>query len=168
MEGAPSYHREIAPNQDPMRCLDFGRAVRPRISKIILFAALYSSASATAQGQSLSISEYRLSTLGNYAGDIVTGPDGALWFTEGNTTQPSNRKIGRITTSGAITEYAVDLGSSPNGLTGGSDGALWFSETDKIGRLTTTGNLTEYAGPAPFFGSIFGIAPGPDGALWFC
>jgi virginiamycin B lyase len=123
---------------------------------------------AISSAQSLTITEYNLSTPGNYPLDIITGPDGALWFTEGNTLQPGSRKIGRITSAGVITEYAVDLGAGPFGITVGSDGALWFSETDKIGRITTAGSLTEYAGPPPYFGSVFGIAPGPDGALWFC
>ena len=35
---------------------------------------------------------------------IVTGPDGALWFTEYN-----DDKIGRITTAGGITEFNVTL-----------------------------------------------------------
>ena len=55
---------------------------------------------------------------------IVTGPDGALWFTEyfGNT-------IGRITTVGVVTEYAVSTADSePTGITAGPDNALWFTE----------------------------------------
>jgi NAD(P)-dependent dehydrogenase (short-subunit alcohol dehydrogenase family) len=39
---------------------------------------------------------------GGELGGIITGPDGALWFAEETTGQ-----IGRITTSGAITEYRI-------------------------------------------------------------
>lgn len=55
---------------------------------------------------------------------IASGPDGALWFTEYNT-----NKIGRISTSGAITEYPViSAASYPYSITTGPDGALWFTE----------------------------------------
>jgi virginiamycin B lyase len=55
---------------------------------------------------------------------ITAGPDGALWFTD-----TSNNAIGRITTSGAITEYPLPTGNAlPNGITVGPDGNLWFTE----------------------------------------
>ena len=82
--------------------------------------------------------------------DIISGPDGALWFTEG-----SVNKIGRITTSGVFTEYALpplppisasiagglcspgSLQDGPNRLTAGPDGSIWFVEpcVNQIGRL---------------------------------
>jgi uncharacterized protein (TIGR03437 family) len=98
-------------------------------------------------------------------GYIVTGPDGALWFTEG----ASAPKIGRITTPGAIAEFPLpNPGGSPVGIAAGPDGALWFAElgTNKIGRITTAGAITEF--PVPTAGSgPYGIVAGPDGALWF-
>ena len=98
-------------------------------------------------------------------GSIVTGADGALWFTEGLPVA----KIGRITTAGMVTEFPLpDPGSSPNGITAGPDGALWFAEysANKIGRITTAGAITEF--PVPTAGGTpVGIAAGPDGALWF-
>jgi virginiamycin B lyase len=39
---------------------------------------------------------------GAFPAAMVAGPDGALWFTEIHGNQ-----IGRITTSGQITEYAI-------------------------------------------------------------
>ena len=48
-------------------------------------------------------------------------------------------KIGRITTSGTITEFPIPTpGSSPHGIALGPDGAIWFTElgADKIGRLS--------------------------------
>ena len=60
------------------------------------------------------------------------GPDGALWFGEW-----SANKIGRITTSGAITEFVVP---TPNAvleaIVGGPDGALWYvsGNEGKVGR----------------------------------
>lgn len=100
------------------------------------------------------------------AGRITMGPDGALWFTETNA-----GKIGRITTSGVITEYAIPTANSfPFGITTGPDGALWFTEvqSQKIGRMTTDGTVTEYpAGGSPSNDFLSNIAAGADGALWF-
>jgi virginiamycin B lyase len=113
--------------------------------------------------------EYPLAA-GSIPGQIVAGPDGALWFVE---TNPG--KIGRITTAGVITEYFIPTADSqPLGITLGPDGALWFTEVysyvqnnfwyqaGKVGRITTTGIITEY--PSPISHTI---APGSDGALWF-
>jgi virginiamycin B lyase len=95
---------------------------------------------------------------------IVTGPDGVLWFTE-----PGANKIGRITTSGVITEFPVgSIGLYYGWITAGPDGALWFTESaaNKIGRITTAGVLSEF--PVPTANSApTGIALGPDGNLWF-
>jgi len=100
------------------------------------------------------------------AGRITAGPDGALWFTE-----TVAGKIGRITTSGVITEYAIPTANSyPYGITTGPDGAVWFTEVNaqKIGRITTDGLVTEYpAGGAPSTSFLSEIRAGPDGALWF-
>jgi len=53
------------------------------------------------------------------------GPDGNIWFTE-----RSGNKIGRITTSGVVTEYSSGMSSTtkPIGITTGPDGNLWFAE----------------------------------------
>jgi hypothetical protein len=106
------------------------------------------------------IIEYTLAD-GSYPVDITSGPDGALWFTESTA-----NKIGRITTTGTITEFAVPTAdSSPGGIAAGSDGALWFTEQsgNKIGRISVSGTITEY----PSAGGPISITPGADGALWF-
>src|ERR1017187_4158007 len=118
---------------------------------------------------SVSITEYPVPTTsvfiqanGNPYG-IAAGPDGALWFTEGIA-----NKIGRITTTGAFTEYPVPTPfSGLDPITAGPDGALWFTEgfAGKIGKITTGGVITEY--PVPSSANPYGITAGPDGALWF-
>ena len=82
--------------------------------------------------------EHRIPTPHSYPVEIVTGPDGALWFTES-----SGNNIGRITTNGQITEYPVGTDSSPYGIAIGPDGALWFTEDNyQIGRITAGGQVT--------------------------
>ena len=54
---------------------------------------------------------------------VTAGPDGALWFAD-----VGNKAIGRISTSGSITEYAVPSGGAPQGITVGPDGNIWFTE----------------------------------------
>jgi virginiamycin B lyase len=49
--------------------------------------------------------EYTVPTAASVPQGIAAGPDGALWFTE-----RFANKVGRITTTGVITEYAVSSG----------------------------------------------------------
>ena len=100
---------------------------------------------------------------------ITAGPDGNLWFTE-----YSSPNIGRITTSGVITEFPVTqfpgLGTPLGGITTGSDGNLWFTATPCIGQITTSGAITAFCGPAGLpggFGAPQWVTAGPDSDLWF-
>jgi streptogramin lyase len=112
-------------------------------------------------------------------GRLTAGPDGNVWFTD-----PCANKIGRITTSGVITEFAIPGPSvgAIGGIVAGPDHNLWFiapkgsalvDATLKVDRVTTTsGVITEYAIPAPALrpNGVYctdSIAPGPDGTLWF-
>jgi virginiamycin B lyase len=107
--------------------------------------------------------EYPIPTASSHPYAIVSGPDGALWFTES-----AGNKIGRSSASGAITEFPIPTpGGNPHGIASTSD-SVWFTEwaTNKIGRLTMTGTFSEFGIPTPNSGP-WGIALGPDGALWF-
>jgi streptogramin lyase len=94
---------------------------------------------------------------------IAAGPDGALWFTG------SGVGVGRIDTSGSITEFPLPLFGERDTITAGPDGNLWFgnsgpsSADGSVDRLTPDGHLTTYAVP---YGSR-GISVGPDGNIWF-
>jgi streptogramin lyase len=98
---------------------------------------------------------------------IVAGPDGNLWFTQ----EAGHGSIGRITTSGEVSEFEAGLtsGSKPLGIAAGSDGALWFTEfgSGGIGRITTSGTISQYTSGLSGGSKPTGIAEGPDGALWF-
>ncbi len=60
---------------------------------------------------------------------LTAGSDGALWFT-----QQDAHAIGRITTTGAISEFRLRTGLSPYDITAGTDGAVWFTADGCIGR----------------------------------
>ena len=94
---------------------------------------------------------------------ITAGPDGNLWFTEGKD------KIGKITTSGTITEYSLPEESYPSGIAAGPDGNLWFADwfSSKIGKITTSGTITEYALPKSSSPEAITAGPGEESALWF-
>ena len=75
---------------------------------------------------------------------ITVGADNNLWFTEN---VPGGR-IGRITTSGAVTEFPIATTSNaPFGITSGPDGNLWFTEQvyggapTKVGVMDTNGRM---------------------------
>lgn len=98
---------------------------------------------------------------------ITVGSDGALWFTE-----LSGERVGRITTSGVVTEF--DLSPVAGGrtvpflITSGPDGALWFSvgQTEGIWRVDPGGGLAAFGLPRENV-VPFGICRGRDGGVWF-
>jgi len=99
---------------------------------------------------------------------ITAGPDGNLWFTEIGHVGSS---IGRITTSGKITEFPLPSANTfPSSITAGSDGNIWFTVIgtnngpSKIGVITPQGKIREFTLSHSILGSI---TRGPDGNLWF-
>ena len=60
--------------------------------------------------------------------DIAVGPDGALWFAN-----DGHDSIGRITTSGTVTDYTGTGIHDPVGIAAGPDGALWFTSACESG-----------------------------------
>ncbi|MDH4216744.1 MAG: hypothetical protein OEV23_07640, partial [Gallionella sp.] len=106
---------------------------------------------------------------------IVSGPNGNMWFVEGN-----GNKIAKITTAGVITEYANTAGGWPQDLAVGPDGNIWFTDqgitgggdpafnaNGAIGKLDiATGIITKYPLLTANTQANF-ITLGPDGAMWF-
>jgi virginiamycin B lyase len=90
---------------------------------------------------------------------IIAGPDGALWFTE-----RSGRRIGRITTKGAISEYRLPVGEYPFDIVAGRDGAVWFTTDTSVGRITPAGDSKLWSVPGAK--SLIGLAAAEDGSLW--
>lgn len=90
---------------------------------------------------------------------IVTGPDGNLWFTEGN-----SNKIGKLTTKGTLTEYSLGGKIDPTSITAGPDGNLWFVTPFRILKMSTAGKVV---GETITSANPGEIAAGPDGNMWF-
>ncbi|HEV3083680.1 MAG TPA: DUF4214 domain-containing protein [Gemmataceae bacterium] len=86
---------------------------------------------------------FALPTGQSAAEDITVGADGNLWFSAcpSNPSDFEGVYIGKITTSGTITEYhvgsAVNVTAYRQGITSGPDGNIWFveSQAGKIGHL---------------------------------
>ncbi len=95
------------------------------------------------------------------AGELIGGPDGAIWYTTGT-------GIARMTVDGTVTA-TYSIGSlTVTYMIAGSDGAIWFSDAkdNLIARMTTTGTITQYPLPTPN-SSPSALAATPDGAIWF-
>jgi virginiamycin B lyase len=96
---------------------------------------------------------------------ITAGPDGNLWFGE-----QSHGRIGRMTTSGVLTEFPINTTNSVQGIAAGPDGNLWFGEAapnhDLVGVMTVAGRYREFPTPTPQAGPGRPAA-GPDGYMWF-
>jgi YD repeat-containing protein len=113
------------------------------------------------------ITEYAMAGQTSSPGGITAGTDGALWYTD--LAQAGKRGIGRISTSGEVSQPKEHGGESPKRIVSGSDGKLWFSleqgPAGSIGTMSTSwssfGESNLATGSEPF-----GITSGPDGNLW--
>ena len=107
---------------------------------------------------------------------IVSGPDGAIWFSQSSITANA---IGMINPTLPNTQSIPSFGTA-NGMTANSGpgsmavagGDIWFMQplSDQIGKLdpsTTPVTITEYSAPAGLLHFESAIVLGPDGNLWF-
>ncbi len=119
-----------------------------------------------------SVVEYQVPSPGALPSEIIPGPDGNLWFTQG-----LGNHIGMINPrTHDFTLFALPQNySSVDGITVGPDGNLWFTDIlfgtqPPIGAIGTldpaTGAIREF--PEQDAGSVpMGITTGPGGDLWF-
>lgn len=98
----------------------------------------------------------------NHADDIVSGPDGNLWFTDSNSLQ-----IGRLSPSGTLTLFNLPTQTViPANIISGRNNDLWFIENPSgIARITTSGIISEYTDPITRW-QHDDLAMGPDGNIW--
>ena len=103
------------------------------------------------------------------ATDLISGPDGNLWFLENN----GSNVVGTIDpATGAVSEFSLATTYGLTQLTVGPDGNLWFLELEPglIGYFNpTTRAVTEFPTPAPSNSTLAGqgLTAGPDGNLWY-
>jgi streptogramin lyase len=81
------------------------------------------------------VTEFKVTNPGASPSFITAGPDGNVWFTDIGTTTVA---VGRITPTGAITEFPLSSGSQPVGIISGPDGNIWYADStgSQIGRMT--------------------------------
>jgi streptogramin lyase len=115
------------------------------------------------------IAEFPVPSQQAQPGSITTGPDGNIWFTEANLD-----RIGRMSPDGRnAVEFPFPSGSVPAVIINGPGNYLWVMENANAGgtrqpgiaRVTTSGVITEHL--LPRGANLVGIAPGPDGNIWF-
>jgi streptogramin lyase len=144
-----------------------------RVALATLAVFLIALAWADAARAAGSISEYSTGLAGEARpADVVTGPEGDLWFTGGG-------EISKMTPSGAVPHYTTGLqaGSQPSSLVLGEEGDIWFIDSDEsgpaIGRVTPSGTITEFKNAknqnavSVALKEPADIILGPDGDLWF-
>jgi virginiamycin B lyase len=100
-----------------------------------------------------------------WVGDMVVGPDGALWFSIDDRDGDQPNSVGRITMAGSVTTFPLDAGHAVARLAPGLDGNVWFTDGPRVARITPTGTAQTVALPAG--GCPFALASGPDGRVWF-
>jgi streptogramin lyase len=105
---------------------------------------------------------------GHTASWIIPGADGAMWFVSSSSSSPS--AIGRITTSGVITEYPVP-GWNVWSVCVGPDGAIWagLQSTQNaniaLARRNADGSFTIH--PLGALSALGQLIVGADGNFWF-
>lgn len=98
--------------------------------------------------------------------EMVTGPDGAVWFTLGSPDiYLPGIGIGRVDANGNITQVA-QLPSTPSNLIVGPDGNFWFVEGSNVDKMTPAGAITQYTLPGSSSGGRLRFVVGPDGNFW--
>jgi virginiamycin B lyase len=133
--------------------------------RLLLTAAMLALAGLARPAVAQTITEIPLSNTGSQPGDIATGPDGNLWFTEFK----YDAAIGRISTDGVISEFPIpNPYVNPTGIAAGADGNLWYTAADfdtgsasLIGRITPAGVIKEF--PLSPLSAPCHIIAGPDG-----
>ncbi|MBV8490044.1 MAG: hypothetical protein JO199_05880 [Candidatus Eremiobacteraeota bacterium] len=98
---------------------------------------------------------------------IILGPDKNLWFTDGN----QSAVFRLVTATGVFTKVSAGSYGVSGPLAIGPDGKIWFttapSSSCYAGRIDTSNLTRTVVGVGPKGCALYGIATGPDGALYF-
>ena len=96
---------------------------------------------------------------------LVSGPDGRLWFVQGEGPQ-GTPILGAVTTSGTYSAYSLPAGTAATGVTPGANNDLWIAAGSVILNSTVTGTIRSFPLPSGTTASGTPVI-GPDGAVWF-
>ncbi|HEY1976709.1 MAG TPA: hypothetical protein VGG89_09200 [Candidatus Baltobacteraceae bacterium] len=102
---------------------------------------------------------------GAHIGNLVVGPDKNVWFGD-----YGNDKVGRITKTGAITEFAMNPGSYPGSIVVGPDKNFWIAEARAFLKMSVSGAILKvYNGNKKLTKNetLDSIIAAPDGNLYF-
>ena len=99
---------------------------------------------------------------------IAASADRDLWYVDGD-----EGVIGKMTTSGRVTEYHLAKIAHGSAIVAGGDGDVWFAGTGAtgsttrgfVGKIAPSGSTSEFALPVGA-SQPTGIAVGPDGSVW--
>ena len=112
------------------------------------------------------LKQFKIPTPNANPKSITSGADGNFWFTESHVDPPQseNHHVGRITPSGAITEFLVCAFCFPNDIVQGPNGVLYFTKSDPgLGRITTSGTVLPDVVPANTLANGSGVAASGNG-----
>jgi len=106
---------------------------------------------------------YRNSSLLETPGQLIAGPDRALWF-------GLPYGVGRIRLDGTITQFHLGRDRSRDVHSGllayGSDGNVWFTAAPGLGRITPAGQITVFQSPGLRGAGVNRISAGPGNTIW--
>ena len=106
------------------------------------------------------VTRFPIADTGSLApGQIVLGPDGNFWFTDGD-------RIGKVTAAGNVSYYATNPDMETTSIIVGPDKNLWYSgnsTNEQVGTMTTSGKVVAEFAPG---GQIFFLTAGADGNVW--
>jgi streptogramin lyase len=114
------------------------------------------------------VTQFNLQAAGVLPTQVVSGPDGNLWFTEESFQNQfyGVNEIGKMTPNGTVTQYTG--GSAPAQIAAGTHSTLWFTDwgAGSIDSITVNGTITTYPLPSSA-GAPTGITTDPEGDVWF-
>jgi hypothetical protein len=101
---------------------------------------------------------------------LTAGPDGNIWFTQGESTP----QIGRITVTGQITYFPLTGLHGAGDIVWGEDGNIWFAavQDQLVGRISPHTTAMTFFSPVTndrpsIFARLSNISSSPDGNIWF-
>lgn len=150
------------------------RATRRRRGAPLALLGSLAALAASAAPAAAAVQDFPVPTPDAKLTDIATGKDGSIWFSE-----QKGYKVGRITTSGQITEWTIprqDAGDTeygPEELTVAQDGRVWVlsdahASAFVIDPAVPNVPVGRYAVNGDELGGRRGgdIAAAPDGTVW--